>query len=422
MILVVQTVGGLLVVLVTAQAIIMAVGALRRLAHEQDRRRLSIELLNQKVETAMAERTAAHELASLTWTGYRKFEVARKEPEAGGVASFYLVPHNQRPLPPFKPGQYLTFRFDIPGRAKPLIRCYSVSDAPDPENYRITVKQIPAPPDAPDVPAGLASSYLHDTVAPGHLIDVMAPTGHFFLDDTTDRPAVLIAGGIGLTPLLAMVNATIKEARGREIRLFYGVRNRDEEVMAQHLRDLDQEHQNFHLKIAHSDPQDGETADTDYNYEGRITVDLLRDELPSNNFDFYICGPSAMMSQIIADLRDWDVPEERIHFEAFGAASVQQVVAGADGAAAEGPKELSVVFERSKKSLTWSPEVGTILDLAERNNVAIDYGCRAGNCGTCETAVRSGDVTYLSEPGAEVESGTCLTCISIPKSTLVLDA
>jgi ferredoxin-NADP reductase len=297
-----------------------------------------------------------------------------------------------------------------------------VSDAPDPEHYRITVKQIPPPRDAPDAPAGLASSYLHDTVAAGHLLDVMAPTGHFFLDETTDRPAVLIAGGIGLTPLLSMVNATIKQGRGREIWIFYGVRNKDEEAMADHLRALDQEHQNIHLRISHSDPLDDEVDGEDYDYGRRLSVDVLKDELSSNNFDFYICGPSAMMSQIIADLRDWDVPEERIHFEAFGAASVQQVVAGADGAAAEGPKELSVIFERSKKSLTWSPEVGTILDLAERNNVAIDYGCRAGNCGTCETAVRSGDVTYLSEPGAEVESGTCLACISIPKSTLVLDA
>jgi ferredoxin-NADP reductase len=361
-------------------------------------------------------------MASLTWSGYRKFAVARKETEADGVASFYLVPHNQRPLPPFKPGQYLTFRFDIPGRAKPLIRCYSVSDAPDSEQYRITVKQIPPPRDAPEAPAGLASNYLHETVAPGQLLDVMAPTGHFFLDETTDWPVVLIAGGIGLTPLLSMTNATIKQSRGREVWLFYGVRNRDEEVMANHLRGLEQEHQNFHLRIAHSDPLDDEVDGDDYHYGRRLSVELLSGELSSNNFEFYICGPSAMMSQIIADLRDWDVPEERIHFEAFGAASVQHVVAGSDGAAAEGPQELSVVFERSKKSLTWTPQIGTILDLAERNNVAIDYGCRAGNCGTCETAIRSGGVTYLSEPGAEVESGTCLACICIPKSTLVLDA
>jgi hypothetical protein len=77
MIIVAQSIGGLLVVLVTVQAIVMAVGAFRRLAHEQDRRRLSIDLLKQNVETAMAERATAYDLASLTWTGYRKFEVAR---------------------------------------------------------------------------------------------------------------------------------------------------------------------------------------------------------------------------------------------------------------------------------------------------------------------------------------------------------
>jgi len=125
------------------------------------------------------------------------------------------------------------------------------------------------------------------------------------------------------------------------------------------------------------------------------------------------------MRQIIADLRDWGVPEERIHFEAFGAASVRNVAAGAG---AEEAQPISVHFERAKKRVQWLPDMGTVLDLAERSGVAIDYGCRAGNCGTCVTAVRAGEVTYLSEPGAAVESGTCLACICIPKSGLVLDA
>ncbi len=419
MILLVQTIGGLFVVLFGFRAAVMVIGAMRRMAFEQERRRLAVDLLREQVATAMAEKVAASESANLTWAGYRKFEVVRKQDEADNIASFYLVPHNRRALPPFKPGQYLTFRLEIPGRAKPLIRCYSLSDGPDPDTYRITVKRIPAPRDRPELGDGVGSSYLHDTVATGHLLDVIAPTGHFFIDESTDRPAVLIAGGIGLTPLLSMLNAITKAGRRREIWLFYGVRDKAEEVLADHLRALDRDNQNIHVRISHSAPGDGEVEGEDYDIGARISVDLIRDALPSSNYDFFVCGPSAMMSSIIADLREWDVPDERIHFEAFGAASVQQVV-GAEGT--EAAREVVVEFERSGKRLTWRPDAGTILDLADKNGVAIDYGCRAGNCGTCVTAVRSGDVTYLSEPGADVQSGTCLTCISIPKSPLVLDA
>jgi ferredoxin len=101
---------------------------------------------------------------------------------------------------------------------------------------------------------------------------------------------------------------------------------------------------------------------------------------------------------------------------------VQQVMAGAGGERVRAGVSLPVTFERSSKTVTWRPELGTILDLAEHSGVIIEYGCRAGNCGTCLTAVRSGEITYLGEPGAAAESGTCLTCIGVPKTALVLDA
>lgn len=417
MTLVAQIFGGILVALVLARAGLSLAAAVRRFAFDQDRRRLSIELLRQRVDIAMAQKAAAHKMADLSWSGYRKFEVARKETEADDVASFYLLPHNRMPLPPYRPGQYLTFRFHIPGRAKPLIRCYSLSDAPDGDQYRITVKRLSAPPDRSDLPAGMSSSFLHEAVSEGSLLDVMAPTGHFHLDETTERPVVLIGGGIGLTPVISMLNAIARAGRTRETWFFYAVNNARQEVMGEHLREVARGNPNIHVRIAHSRPGEGEQQGLDYDYDGHVTAELLKRELPSSNYDFYICGPPPMMSAMIAGLREWEVPEERIHFEAFGAATIQRVGAGKDGA-----QSIKVTFERSGKTLTWHPEAGTLLDLAEKNGVAIDYGCRAGNCGTCVTAVRSGEITYLGEPGASAESGTCLTCISIPKSPLVLDA
>jgi ferredoxin-NADP reductase len=417
-----QAAGALLVALVMIRAGMMLASAMRRFSFEKEQRRLGLELLRQRVEAAMAQKAAARDVAERSWTGYRKFEVARKVSEASNVVSLYLVPHNRKPLPLFKPGQYLTFRFQMPDRSRPLIRCYSLSDAPDGDQYRITVKRIASPPDKPETPPGLASSYLHDAVSVGDILDVMAPTGHFFLDETTDRPVVLMGGGIGLTPLLSMLNAIVRSGRNREIWLFYVVHNRSEEVMGGHLREIAVNYPNVRLRISHTAAASDETEGKDYDYAERLTVKMVESALPSSNFDFYVCGPSAMMSDMIAGLRAWEVPEEHIHYEAFGAASVQQVMAGADSERARTDVSLPVTFVRTGKTATWRPEIGTILDLAEHSGVIIEYGCRAGNCGTCLTAVRSGEVAYLGEPGAAAESGTCLTCIGVPKTALVLDA
>ncbi len=82
---------------------------------------------------------------------------------------------------------------------------------------------------------------------------------------------------------------------------------------------------------------------------------------------------------------------------------------------------LQVTFTRSNRTLVW-PGAGSLLEFAEANGIQIDSGCRAGNCGTCVTAIRDGQVEYLSPPGAEIEKGSCLACIAMPKSALSVDA
>ena len=114
------------------------------------------------------------------WNGYRKFRVSRKIEEAKDQCSFYLTPHDGRSVPPFDPGQFLTFRLDIPDQNKPVIRCYSLSEAPKQDHYRVTIKRVPPPRDKPEIPPGLSSNYFHDLVEEGKILDVRAPGGHFF--------------------------------------------------------------------------------------------------------------------------------------------------------------------------------------------------------------------------------------------------
>ena len=194
-----------------------------------------------------------------------------------------------------------------------------------------------------------------------------------------------------------------------------------EALMLESLRELSQRHEQLHLRICFSKSMDGLMPGVE-NIEGRVSVALMQDLLPSNNYQFFVCAPSRMMEQMIADLIDWQVPQDDIHLEAFGAATVKSSSSAARIVGEKGSASRSVTFKRSRKQVLWTPEDGTLLDLAEANGVVIDTGCRAGNCGACFTAIQSGEVDYLVPPGAEHEDSVCLPCVSTPGSDLVVDA
>ncbi len=352
--------------------------------------------------------------ALLTWNGTRKFEVARKIPECDGVHSFELRPHDGRPLAPFLPGQYLTFQIRRPGDDTPLVRCYSLSDSPNRADvYRITVKAVRPPPGS-NAPPGRASAWFNDTVKQDDILDVKAPAGHFHLDPLSDAPIVMIAGGIGITPMMSMVRTLAAEAAFRIAWLFYGVRNRTEHVFADELTEVRREMPSLTVVTYYSRPTGRCVEGRDYDRVGRVTVEELRAVLPSNNFEFFLCGPAAMMETVTRDLAAWGVPKDKIHFEAFGAATVPRQD--------DGGRSFEVVFQRSNKTAMWTGGCRSLLDLAEANGVAIDSGCRAGNCGTCAVAITDGTADHLSPPGAPPAEGTCLSCIAAPTSRLVLDA
>ena len=145
---------------------------------------------------------------------------------------------------------------------------------------------------------------------------------------------------------------------------------------------------------------------------------LVRQQLPSNNFDFFICGPAAMMSDLKAGLLEWGVSTESIYLEAFGPSSVKQARTSPAVPAEPRPK---VVFGRSNHRVAWTGEADSLLDLSLAEGIAISYGCRAGNCGTCKTTIKCGKVKYLKRPGCAVEEGICLACIAVPDGDILLD-
>ena len=354
------------------------------------------------------------------WRGARKFRVERKLVESldAAICSFHLVPEDGRPLPSFMPGQFLTFELEMPEGDR-LVRCYSLSDAPRSDHYRVSIKRLPPPPGQSHLPPGRSSNHFHDRVVVGSTLAARAPSGHFYLEPGS-LPVVLIAGGIGITPMMSMLNWCLEQQPEREVWLFYGVRNGREIAMREHLESQASRHANFHLRICHSDPLPQEVAGRDYHHAGRVGIDLLRLQLPLHPYHFYICGPGPMMKSMVEGLEDWGVPDARIHFEAFGPASVKRrtSVAAEPVAAAS---DIVVTFAKSGKQVAWNG-ADNLLEFAEAAGIKVDSSCRGGACGTCQTTITAGEVFYRQPPDHDPEPGACLLCVCAPKTNVTLEA
>ena len=385
---------------------------------EAKRNRLELEALNKKIQVLNLKAQAAPEAA---WNGNRKFSVSRKVEECEDTYSFYLTPHNGKPLPQFKPGQYLTFEVKFPGQPKPQVRCYSLSDGSiTDDHYRVTIKRYIRADGSP----GVISNYFADVVKEGDILDCKAPSGKFFLDVEVERPVVLISGGIGITPMLAMARVLTHIGDRREIYFFFGCRSSVDHMFRDEVIELQRKNPNMRMHICYSRPLDGDVLGEAYNHHSRVSIELMKEVLPSSNYEYYLCGPGPFMDSLVNGLYEWGVPKKDVKFEAFGPATVstgpKEPVAKAEGGA---PPTIEIEFARSGKKVFWDPGVANLLDFAEANGItSIDPGCRSGSCGSCLVAIKEGNVEYVGEPGAEPEEGSCLTCICRPKGKMVIDA
>ncbi|MBW2292525.1 MAG: 2Fe-2S iron-sulfur cluster binding domain-containing protein [Deltaproteobacteria bacterium] len=420
---VVQGVGLLIVAAALAEIGLAIVSRLRRFSFEQSRYDVELEDLEERLMTARVRRVD-RERESQSWNGIRKFRVAKKVEEGGDIISFYFEAHDGKPIPSHQPGQFLTFSLKLPEKKRPEVRCYSLSDKSNLQGYRVSIKRVPPPRNKPDVPPGKVSNFFHDHIQEGDIVDCLAPGGDFFLDPTHHSPIVLIAGGIGLTPMVAMLNSVAERGFDREVWLFYGVRDAREQVMMEHLTEVarkNPEHFKFNMCYSKEDLA-ALPPNPDIEYHGeRVSVDLFKRTLPSNNFQYYICGPPPLMDSITHDLREWGVPDSSVHFESFGPASVSKTPK-AEEVAAHADSSLTISFSKSGEEFAWDPAAGNILAFALDKDIDIPSGCRAGSCGTCVSAIKSGDIEYLKPPSQKPDDGSCLTCISVPKTNLVIDA
>jgi len=250
------------------------------------------------------------------WVGWRAFTVERVERESETVSSFYLKPTDGGDVVRHRPGQFLTFKLDIPGHGV-LKRNYSISSAPRDDGYRITVKREDARPGAP---AGLASSWLHAHARPGTVLQVAPPAGDFVLDQAGQTPVVLLSGGVGLTPMVSMLESIAAAGQDRTVWYVHGAQNRRLHAMAGHVRSLAETARDVKLAHFYAEPEGDDVQGRDYDQQGFITIDWLKSHTPFDQAVFYLCGPRPFLRALVNGLAGAGVPADRIRYEFFGPA------------------------------------------------------------------------------------------------------
>ncbi len=353
---------------------------------------------------------------------WRPLRVVRIEQESHAIRSIYLEPSDGAGLPLFQAGQHLPLRFNIGGDVH--IRTYSLSSAPSDDFFRISVKRD-----------GLVSSHLHEHVRVGDVLEARAPQGHFTVAPHERRPLVLLAAGVGITPLLSMVREVVYQGlRTRRIRptwFFQSSRTLADQPFRPELdRLLDGLGDSVHVMRLLSQPEPDAREGEDFDLTGRIDADLMKTVLEVDDYDqvdFVLCGPGSFTQGMYDSLRSLDIRDARIHAETFGPSTLRRTP-DPDAIVIEQPPaatvSVPVVFQRSAKEARWQPEGGSLLELAESRGLRPEFSCRGGSCGTCKTRLISGAVNYPQPPAEVPEAGEVLICCAVPaqgSQPLVLD-
>ena len=242
------------------------------------------------------------------WRGWRSFVVTGKQRESEVITSFVLEPKDGGGVILHKPGQYLTLRFDTPDETG-LKRNYSISAAANGRSLRISVKREPE---------GRGSGFLHDQVQVGDVLEVTPPAGDFFLAEDPQRPVVLLSGGVGLTPMVSMIETIAQKHPDLDTHFVHAAISSATHAMDQHVRDLARGHGRIKVATFYSDPLDSDEAGATHDEDGLVSIDWLAGNTPFAKADFYLCGPKPFLRAFVGGLAKAGVPADQIHFELFG--------------------------------------------------------------------------------------------------------
>jgi ferredoxin-NADP reductase len=342
--------------------------------------------------------------------------------ETPSVKTFRLQPSsNDRFLPfTFVPGQFLNVAFGIGGAR--MNRSYSISSSPTQRDYvELTVRREPR---------GAVSRHINDLLQVGDPIEAGGPVGRFTFTGTEADSIVLIAGGVGITPMMSITRYLTERAWAGDIFLLYTCRTPTDFIFANEVAALQRLNPKLHVAVTISSAEG-----TDWKgRRGRISKEWLTQTVPElASRRIHLCGPPAMMDATKAILTELGVPSDRVKTEQFGATKPAPAAAGTTAkptAPATGPL---VTFSKNNKSAKIhidlqkgdSPPKQSILELSEELGIGIEFSCRVGTCGVCKVTMTSGEVEMAVQEALDADDktkGIILACQAKPQSDVAVEA
>lgn len=242
------------------------------------------------------------------WLDFKPFTVVDKVEESDVITSFYLKPADGSEVPTYVAGQYITARIHIPGEKYALNRQYTLSCAPGNEYFRISVKK-----EAEFEPNGKISTYLHDQVQVGQQLDISAPAGEFVLENN-DAPIALISGGVGITPMMSMLETLVKSKTDRQVSFIHSARNEHVHAFRNHAIELVEQLADGELVIGYEKPMQDEGI---HQFTGYLTEEILAEKIHADTV-CYVCGPVPFLQNVVKMLVKVGVKQEHIRYEFFG--------------------------------------------------------------------------------------------------------
>lgn len=246
------------------------------------------------------------------WEGYKSLLVVDKVKESENITSFIMEDQSGQPATNFTPGQYLSLcipKGELEGFDYDVVRNYSVSSKPGDKFYRMSVKR-----------EGLASNYLHDDVKVGAHLKIGFPCGTFVLKGDHEKPIVLIAGGVGMTPIISMLEYIVNSGFKSKVYFLLSVRSDNDHPMKTRIDQLGDSNSNLSSHVFYTRVMGEKNVKNTEVHSGRITKEILSQILPSplGDNDYYFCGPPSFLGHIKTTLEDFKVPKDKINFEYFG--------------------------------------------------------------------------------------------------------
>lgn len=310
----------------------------------------------------------------------------------------------------FSPGQHVTFRCQYEGEE--LRRSYSICSSVNDKNIQVLIKSVTG---------GRFSSQLVQEYQVGDQIEVMKPSGHFYLDPVESERYVAFAAGSGITPIMGMIYAVLQQTETAEFILFYGNGSQEDILLYQQISALKDIYKN-RLSVHYLMSRQKVGLDI---YQGRINQDkviyFLQNILHGISVDgYYVCGPGAMIDTVCKTLVDNGVDSKSVHSERF-LSEGQEIQPSEKRVRADTGVTITLDGSNMRCEIK-AGESATLLESASQAGIDIPYSCKAGVCATCRCRLLEGEVKMIHNYSLEqweLDSGYILSCQSVAKSSKI---